>query len=207
MDGVERARLVARQRRIRLLCRAGIDYHAVSWRGGCCRSRVCSPSGVPAGCRALGSHPEDAGDRAGFVPSRVGPERAGAERVLAERRRVAQGNAVTGAVFFDFNGVLVDDEAPHCPALQAVVRDEGITLSREEYYAHYLGVDDRAGFVQAYRRANRTLTSAQLQRLVEAKSQLYQQLIRTSLEIVAGVPGFVAAAAERVCVALLARGR
>jgi len=110
---------------------------------------------------------------------------------------------VTGAVFFDFNGVLVDDEAQHCHALQAVLRDEGILLSREEYYAHYLGVDDRAGFVQAYRRANRTLTSAQVQRLVEAKSQLYQQLIRTSLEIVAGAAEFVRAAAERFRLAIV----
>jgi len=110
---------------------------------------------------------------------------------------------VTGAVFFDFNGVLVDDEAQHCHALQAVLHDEGIILSREEYYAHYLGVDDRAGFVQAYRRANRTLTSAQLQRLVEAKSQLYQRLIRTSLEIVAGAAEFVRAAAERFRLAIV----
>ena len=110
---------------------------------------------------------------------------------------------MTGAVFFDFNGVLVDDEAQHCHALQTVLRDEGIILSREEYYAHYLGVDDRAGFVQAYRRANRTLTSAQVQRLVEAKSQLYQQLIRTSLEIVAGAAEFVRAAAERFRLAIV----
>ena len=110
---------------------------------------------------------------------------------------------MTGAVFFDFNGVLVDDEAQHCHALQAVLHDEGIILSREEYYAHYLGVDDRAGFVQAYRRANRTLTSAQLQRLVEAKSQLYQRLIRTSLEIVAGAAEFVRAAAERFRLAIV----
>ena len=51
------------------------------------------------------------------------------------------------AVLFDFNGVLVDDEPQHCVALQRVLADEGITLTREDYYAHYLGLDDRTGFV------------------------------------------------------------
>ena len=50
---------------------------------------------------------------------------------------------MTEAVLFDFNGVLVDDEAQHCEALQSVLADEGIALSREQYYSHYLGLDDR----------------------------------------------------------------
>ena len=62
------------------------------------------------------------------------------------------------AVLFDFNGVLVNDEPQHCEALQRVLAEEGIALTREDYYAHYLGLDDRSGFVEAYRRAQRTLT-------------------------------------------------
>src|SRR2546422_11246270 len=104
---------------------------------------------------------------------------------------MVEGDAVTEALLFDFNGVLVDDEAQHCEALQAVLCDEAITLSREQYYADYLGLDDRTGFVQAFRRANRTLTTEILNRLVEAKSRVYLALVAKSLRLVPGATGFV----------------
>ncbi len=98
---------------------------------------------------------------------------------------------MTEAVLFDFNGVLVDDEAQHCDALQNVLADEGIALSREQYYSHYLGLDDRTGFVEAYRRANRTLTTEVLNRLVDEKSRVYLRLISASLQMVPGATEFV----------------
>lgn len=101
------------------------------------------------------------------------------------------------AVLFDFNGVLVDDEGQHCEAMQRVLADEGITLSREEYYAHVLGLDDRTGFVEAYRRALRTLTSELLNFLVKQKSDVYLQLVVKSLRLVPGATEFVHEAAKR----------
>src|SRR2546430_6248568 len=95
------------------------------------------------------------------------------------------------AVLFDFNGVLVDDEAEHCEALQTILRDEAIMMSREEYYADYLGLDDRTGFVQAFRRANRTVTTEILNRLVEAKSRIYLRLVTKSLRLGPGGKGVV----------------
>ena len=104
---------------------------------------------------------------------------------------------MTEAVLFDFNGVLVDDESQHCEALQRVLADEGITLTREQYYADYLGLDDRSGFVEAYRRAQRTVTSEMLKYLVAKKSQLYLELVATSLRLVEGAPEFVRDAGQR----------
>ena len=104
---------------------------------------------------------------------------------------------MTEAVLFDFNGVLVDDESQHCDALRSILADEGLTLSREEYYADYLGLDDRTGFVQAFQRANRTLTTELLDRLVEGKSRIYQQLIERSLTMVPGADEFVRDAGKR----------
>lgn len=98
---------------------------------------------------------------------------------------------MTEAVLFDFNGVLVDDEAQHCEALQRVLADEGITLTREQYYAEYLGLDDRTGFVEAFRRAQRTLTTELIRHLVDKKSRMYLQLVTTSLRLVAGASAFV----------------
>ncbi len=104
---------------------------------------------------------------------------------------------MTEAVLFDFNGVLVDDEAQHCEALQRVLADEGLTLTREQYYADYLGLDDRTGFVLAFRRANRTLTTELLQLLVARKSRVYLQLVTTSLRMVRGAAEFVLDAGKR----------
>jgi beta-phosphoglucomutase len=110
---------------------------------------------------------------------------------------------VTEAVLFDFNGVLVDDEDQHCVALQRVLQEEGITLTREQYYAEYLGFDDRTGFVEAYRRAQRTLTTELLRSLVQRKSQLYLELVATSLRPVPGAAEFVRDAATRFRLAIV----
>jgi HAD superfamily hydrolase (TIGR01509 family) len=110
---------------------------------------------------------------------------------------------VIEAVLFDFNGVLVDDEPQHCVALQRVLADEGITLQREDYYAHYLGLDDRTGFVEAYRRAQRTLTTELIKHLVEKKSRIYLDLVTTSLRMVDGAPEFVRDAGQSLRLAIV----
>jgi len=104
---------------------------------------------------------------------------------------VVEGDTLIKAVLFDFNGVLVDDEPQHCEALRRVLADERITLTREQYYAQYLGLDDRTGFVVAFRHAQRTLTTELLTHLVTKKSQLYLDLVKTSLRLVRGAPEFV----------------
>jgi beta-phosphoglucomutase len=104
---------------------------------------------------------------------------------------------VIEAVLFDFNGVIIDDEAQHCFALQRVLADEAITLTRDEYYARYLGFDDHTAFMEAFRRAQRTLTTELLKFLVQKKSKLYLDLVATSLKMVAGANAFVQDAAPR----------
>lgn len=107
------------------------------------------------------------------------------------------------AVLFDFNGVLVDDEPQHCAALQRVLAEEGITLTRDDYYAHYLGLDDRSGFVEAYRRAQRTLTTDLLTYMVEKKSLIYLELVARSLRMVSGAPEFVSDAGRQFRLAIV----
>jgi beta-phosphoglucomutase len=110
---------------------------------------------------------------------------------------------MTEALLFDFNGVLVDDEAQHYESFRAVLAEEGLALSRDEYYADYMGFDDRLSFVEAFRRANRTLTSEHLARLAAAKSAAYEGLITRSLTLVPGVAAFVRGAAARYRLAVV----
>src|SRR2546429_585951 len=43
------------------------------------------------------------------------------------------------ALVFDFDGVIADDEPLHLAAFQEALAAEGIALTREAYYARYLG--------------------------------------------------------------------
>ena len=47
---------------------------------------------------------------------------------------------------FDFDGVLADSEPLHLSACQEVFASVGVELTREDYYANYLGYDDREMF-------------------------------------------------------------
>src|SRR3989442_11811476 len=138
MDGVERAGRLAWHRWLRLFRRPRGCEHAVFRRGRRRRLDLRAATGVPANRRSRRCRTQDALGRAGAVASRIGPERARQNRVLAQCRRVVEGDVMIEAVLFDFNGVVVYDEPPHFSALQRVLADEGITLTREQYYAHYL---------------------------------------------------------------------
>lgn len=85
---------------------------------------------------------------------------------------------VLRAILFDFNGVLVDDEPIHFELFQRVLAEEGIALTSEEYYASYLGFDDRGCFTAALAAAGREETPAGLSRLIARKAAYYQIRIR-----------------------------
>ena len=59
------------------------------------------------------------------------------------------------ALIFDFDGVIADDEPLHLAAFQEALAAAGIALTRESYYARYLGFDDRDAVVEALREARR----------------------------------------------------
>jgi beta-phosphoglucomutase-like phosphatase (HAD superfamily) len=50
------------------------------------------------------------------------------------------------AIVFDFDGVIANSEPLHLRAFQDVLAEKGISLSRAEYYARYLGYDDAGAF-------------------------------------------------------------
>jgi len=104
-------------------------------------------------------------------------------------------NEGSGAVLFDFNGVIVDDEEQHRATLEAVLAQEGIALTRAQYYGEFLGWNDRMSLVAAFRGAGKPLAAGQLEALIAEKSRRYERLIDQSLTLVPGVAEFVASAA------------
>ncbi|HYO93121.1 MAG TPA: hypothetical protein VER33_01365, partial [Polyangiaceae bacterium] len=62
------------------------------------------------------------------------------------------------ATLFDYNGVLVDDEALHLEAFRDALAPLGIELTSEAYVERYLGFDDRGAFEAILKDAGRTPT-------------------------------------------------
>ena len=93
------------------------------------------------------------------------------------------------AILFDFNGILVDDEPIHLEMFQRVLGDEGITLTAEDYYRDYLGMDDRGCFAAVLQKAGEAPTVPRLMRLIARKASYYQERMRQS-----GYPFFPGAA-------------
>jgi HAD superfamily hydrolase (TIGR01509 family) len=106
------------------------------------------------------------------------------------------------AIIFDFDGVIADDEPLHLAAFQRALAPEGITITREQYYARYLGFDDRDAILQAFRDAGAMPSPARLRALLATKSAQFLALVRAGAPIFPGVPAFVRHAAARVPLAI-----
>lgn len=99
-------------------------------------------------------------------------------------------SAPTGprAIIFDFNGVILDDETWHYESLAAVLREEGLSLSRSTYDAEYLGVDDEDCFRRAWRGVGREEPRADASlALVARKAVRYLALARDGWRLFPGV--------------------
>jgi len=100
------------------------------------------------------------------------------------------------AIFFDFNGVIIDDEGIQMQAYKEVLSEHGIDLSEADYYSA-LGLDDK-GFVRhAFQRADKRLTDDVLKIVLAEKGVRHRKLIEGELPLFPGVVTFVRAAARR----------
>ncbi|HKY35633.1 MAG TPA: HAD family phosphatase [Polyangiaceae bacterium] len=95
------------------------------------------------------------------------------------------------ATFFDFNGVLVNDESVHFETFREVLLPLGVSLSEEDYLSRYLGYDDAGAFTAVLKDAGRTPSAAQIAELIETKRPLYMQRARAALPTFAGAAELV----------------
>jgi beta-phosphoglucomutase-like phosphatase (HAD superfamily) len=86
-----------------------------------------------------------------------------------------------GAVIFDFNGVLVDDESVHCALFREVLAQEGVAITERDYHERYLGYDDRGCFEVALRDAGQDADRARLDALIARKARRYIEVAEQGL--------------------------
>ena len=69
------------------------------------------------------------------------------------------------ALIFDFDGVIADTEPLHFAGLRQTLTEIGIDLTESQYYADYLGYDDRGCFIAALTANQRPIDSNTLAQL------------------------------------------
>jgi beta-phosphoglucomutase len=100
------------------------------------------------------------------------------------------------AVFFDFNGVIVDDEPLHLKAYTEALGAEGVELTEEGYFDS-LGMDDATFVRAAFERAGRDApTEEVLRRVVEREAAAHRELLGERPPLFPGVVTFVKALAR-----------
>jgi HAD superfamily hydrolase (TIGR01509 family) len=100
------------------------------------------------------------------------------------------------AIFFDFNGVIIDDEPIQMKAYQEVLRGHEISLTEELYYGG-LGMDDRTFVRSVFAKSGKPLTDAVLDSVIDAKTAVHRDTIKDELPLFPGVLTFLKAAARQ----------
>lgn len=99
------------------------------------------------------------------------------------------------AIFFDFNGVIIDDERLQMAAYREVLREHSIELTEADYFGA-LGMDDKTFVQAAFARANKTLTDELLSSVLAGKVARHRKLIENDLPLFPGVVTFLKAASR-----------
>jgi beta-phosphoglucomutase-like phosphatase (HAD superfamily) len=94
------------------------------------------------------------------------------------------------AIFFDFNGVIINDERIHLKAYREVLAAEGVELTDLDYFAS-LGMDDVAFVRAAFARVNKHLTDELTRDVIEREHALHRQFIAQDLPVASGVVAFI----------------
>ena len=107
-----------------------------------------------------------------------------------------------GAVIFDFNGVLVDDEAIHFALFREVLAQEGVVITERDYHERYLGYDDRGCFQAALVDAGQSADRTRLDQLIAQKARRYVEVAGQGLRFFPEAAETLGAVAARWPVAI-----
>lgn len=105
------------------------------------------------------------------------------------------------AIFFDFNGVIIDDERIQMTAYQQVLKPHGVELTESQYFAA-LGMDDRTFIRTALERAGKYSVET-AKAVQDEKSVVHRKLIEAELPLFPGVVTFLKSAARHLSLGMV----
>lgn len=112
------------------------------------------------------------------------------------------------ALIFDFNGVIADDETPHVRCFQQALAEEGLSLTSDEYYGTYLGMDERTCARALLSARDGTCDERLLLRITQRKAVLFRDYTAAHKPaLFPGVVDWVKRAAGRYRLAIASGGR
>src|SRR5215467_3342806 len=117
---------------------------------------------------------------------------------LLPSQEVSRVAPVIRAIIFDFNGVIADDETPHVVCFQQALAEAGLTLTTEEYYGAYLGMDERTCTRMLLEQRDGACDEREVLRIAGRKAEFFRA--HTALHkplLFPGVVAFVLAAKVR----------
>ncbi len=91
------------------------------------------------------------------------------------------------AIFFDFNGVILDDEEYHFISLKRVLEEEGVSITREAYYRDCLGFGDVECFQWGMKDPGVIEQAGGIPALVRRKFLYYEELLKNEARFFPGV--------------------
>lgn len=81
------------------------------------------------------------------------------------------------AIVFDFDGVLADSEPLHFDGLRSALATRGLDVSKDDYYAHFLGYNDEDALAAMATHYGWRLSPADIVALVDTKMARMEQLL------------------------------
>ena len=118
------------------------------------------------------------------------------------------GAAKLRAIIFDFNGVIADDETTHFLTFQQALQEDGLALTKEDYYGAYLGMDERNCATALVDSVIGTQDPVRIQKILERKAVLFRDYTTTHKpQLFPGVVEFVKRVGQRYRLAIVSGGR
>ena len=112
------------------------------------------------------------------------------------------------AIIFDFNGVIADDETAHFITFQEALREDGLHLTKEEYYGRYLGMDERNCLAALLADRADGPNPDREQRIHERKASLFYAYTQSQTPLLfPGVIRLITRAMQRYRLAIASGGR
>ena len=92
-----------------------------------------------------------------------------------------------GAVIFDFDGVIADDERLHLEGFRLALDGHGISISEADYFSRYVGLNDRDGFTAILADGGGGSDTRLIDALMEKKARIFRRLVSDRVRIFPGV--------------------
>jgi beta-phosphoglucomutase len=110
------------------------------------------------------------------------------------------------AAVFDFDGVIVDSEPLHFRSLRDALLEDGVSITREEYWSTLLAYDDRGAIRIALEQHGQAVSPERVSRVEKRKVERFAQLI-PEVAVFEGAPALIHALAAEMPVAIASGAR